>query len=278
MALTLIGGFFIASCTPQASTVADENLPTIVSINPCTDAILAEVADPAQILAISHYSHDPRATSMPIEKARRYPAISGSVEEVLALKPDLVVAGGHVGPATVDALDRLGIALVQTPVADSVEESDAAIRAIAAAIGRTEQGEKLVKRIAAALGESALQQTGDAPVPALVWQGGGLVPGKGTLIDDLLTRTGFENVAEARGLAMWDVLGLEYLVDNPPQVLLSSNGSMAQEDRMLGHPALKHLKGQMKNTQFDQQLIFCGGPTIIRAAERLAEIRREVKE
>ena len=43
---------------------ADERVhPTIVSLNPCTDAILAEVADPAQLLAISHYSHDPRATS-----------------------------------------------------------------------------------------------------------------------------------------------------------------------------------------------------------------------
>ena len=44
--------------------------PTIVSLNPCTDAILAEVADPAQLLAISHYSHDPRATSMPLMPGR----------------------------------------------------------------------------------------------------------------------------------------------------------------------------------------------------------------
>ncbi len=265
----------LTGCSVQNSSTNPSDLPTIVSINPCTDAILAEVADPAQMLAISHYSHDPRATSMPIEKARSFPAISGSVEEVLALKPDLVVAGGHVGPATVDALDRLGIALVQAPVASSVEDSDAAIRAIAAAIGRAEQGEMLVGRIAAVLADSLPRS--DSSVPALVWQGGGLVPGKATLIDDLLTRTGFDNVAEARGLAVWDVLGLEYLVDNPPRVLLSANGSMAQQDRMLGHPALARLDGQMQFAQFDQNLIFCGGPTIIRAAERLAEIRAKVK-
>ncbi|WP_164116373.1 ABC transporter substrate-binding protein [Sphingorhabdus sp. Alg239-R122] len=275
--LLLPVSLLLTACSGGERQEAPEGeLPSIVSINPCTDAILAEVADPAQILAISHYSHDPQAASMPLEIARRYPAISGSVEEVLALEPDIVIAGGHVSPAAVDALDRLGIVLVQAPVANSVEESDAAIRSISAAIGRTEQGEKLVRRIAAALDENAPQSGG--PVPALVWQGGGLVPGGGTLIDDLLSRAGFDNVAEDHGLAMWDVLGLEYLVDNPPRVLLSSTGSVAQEDRMLGHPALKHLEGQMKTAQFDQSLIFCGGPTIIRAAERLAAIRREVKE
>src|SRR4029079_4978164 len=67
--------------------------PTIVSLNPCTDAILAEVADPEQILAISYYSHDPRATSMPLAEARKFRATGGTVEEVLALDPDVVEAG-----------------------------------------------------------------------------------------------------------------------------------------------------------------------------------------
>ena len=83
--------------------------PTIVSLNPCTDAILAEVADPGQLLAISHYSHDPRATSMPLTQARRFRATGGTVEEVLALDPDVVVAGAFLPPATARAFERLGI-------------------------------------------------------------------------------------------------------------------------------------------------------------------------
>lgn len=267
----------LAACSPppkQASASSD--LPTIVSLNPCTDAILGEIADPAQILAISAYSHDPRATSMPLDEARKYPATSGSVEEVLALHPDIVIAGGHVGPATLDAMQRLGIRFVQTPVANSVAESAAGIRTIARAIGQQPRGEQLIARTDAALSRAA-PPAGAKPIPALVWEGGGLVPGQGTLIDELLARTGFANVAQARGLKQWDVLGLEYLVDSPPEVLLSSHGSRAQDDRMLGHPALAALKGRMHVAQFDQTLIFCGGPTIIRAADRLAQVRREVR-
>ena len=52
--------------------------PTIVSLNPCADAIIAEVAAPGQLLAISHYSHDPRASSMPLERAVRFTNTSAS--------------------------------------------------------------------------------------------------------------------------------------------------------------------------------------------------------
>ena len=275
--MTVVGvAVLVSACSPQIDTSERTDLPTIVSLNPCTDAILGEIADPAQILAISHYSHDPRATSMPLGEARKYPAISGSVEEVLALNPDIVIAGGHVGPATVDAMMRLNIRLVQTPVANSIADSDAGIRTIARAIGQGPRGDRLIARIDAALVRNAAPKDSRS-VPALVWEGGGLVPGKGTLVDEMLTRTGFENVAEARGLQQWDVLGLEYLVDRPPQVLFSSNGSRAQDDRMLGHPALAALKDRMHFAQFEPQLMFCGGPTIIRATDRLAMVRRELE-
>ncbi|HCH95383.1 MAG TPA: iron ABC transporter substrate-binding protein, partial [Erythrobacter sp.] len=55
----------LAACAGGgAGAPPPERGPTIVSLNPCTDAILAEVAAPGQLLAISHYSKDPRASSM----------------------------------------------------------------------------------------------------------------------------------------------------------------------------------------------------------------------
>ena len=69
----------LAGCAPVVERRAGTTHPTIVSLNPCSDAILAEVAEPAQLLAISHYSHDPRASSMPLVKARRFRATAGTV-------------------------------------------------------------------------------------------------------------------------------------------------------------------------------------------------------
>src|SRR5205085_10595490 len=122
-ALVLIGLCLAACAAPSLHETGEH--PTIVSLNPCTDAILAEVADPAQLLAISHYSHDPRASSMPLAEARRFRATGGTVEEVLALGPDLVVASTFEAPATMQAFARLHVRVETFGSPTTVAESEA---------------------------------------------------------------------------------------------------------------------------------------------------------
>lgn len=260
-----------AACTAAPAHEAGPDLPAIVSLNPCTDAILAEVADPAQILAISHYSHDPAATSMDLATARRFAATGGTVEEVLALRPDLVIGSTYMAPATTSALSRLGVRLEQVGIAPTVADSIAQVRQIAALAGHPERGEALVERIEAAL--AANLPPAGPPVPALVWQSGGIVPGNETLIADLLRRTGFANAAAMRGLGQADRLPLEAVLADPPRVIFAAGDAMGNEDRMLVHPALQHLTGT-RRAPFEPALLWCGGPTIIRAANRLGLVRR----
>lgn len=244
----------------------------IVSINPCLDAILLEVADPGQIAGISHYSQDPRATSISLRRAMAFKATSGTAEEVMALAPDLVVSGGHVAPSTANALHRLGIPLMQLKVPETIAENVAQIRTLAAAVGHPARGEALVARIESAI--TAARPTDGRKVPALIWQGGGLVPGTGTLAGALLERAGFHNLSADYGLKKWDVLGIEYLVAHPPTVLLSTNSTETQRDRMLSHPAIVRLGQRIAVRPYPFQLLQCGGPTIIVAMARLAAIRK----
>jgi iron complex transport system substrate-binding protein len=277
-ALALVLGLAVAGCSSQAADRAAqraapgrEALPRVVSINPCVDAVLMQVADPAQIAAISHYSQDERATSIPLEQARRFAATSGTAEEVVALAPDIVIAGSHVAPSTISALHRMNIPLIQIGVPESIDESSAQVRTIAAAIRQPARGEALVARIDDAV--RAASASSAAPSGALIWQGGGLVPGDGTLASELLRVTGFRNLSADYGLKQWDVLPLEYMVAKPPQVLLSV-GAHDRSDRMLGHPVLAGLKQQIAVRRYPEKLLHCGGPTIIDAVGHLAQIRR----
>jgi iron complex transport system substrate-binding protein len=263
----------LAGCTAAPARKAAPPLPTIVSLNPCTDAILAEVADPSQILAISHYSQDPAGSSMDLNTAGQFHSTGGSVEEVLALRPDLVVDGNFTAPATRAALAQLGLKLEQVPIAATVPESIAQIRRLAALAGHPGRGEVLVRRIEAAMAASAAPA--GAPVPAIVWQGGGIVAGEGTLATALLAHTGFANVAVARGLAQASHLPLEDMLARPPRVILSAGNSHGQEDRLLGHPALAGLKGTTR-APLEPALLWCGGPTIPKTLARLAEVRRSL--
>jgi len=243
----------------------------IVSINPCVDAVLVEVADPRQILAVSHYSQDARATSIPLATARRFAATSGTAEEVVALRPDIVLAGAHVSPSTLAALKRLRVPVQTFAVPESVAQSVAQVRAIAAAAGHPGRGEALVRRIEAAVARARrIAMEEGAPVPALIWQGSGLVPGENTLADELLRTAGFRNMSAAYGLKRWDVLPLEHLAAAPPRVLLSDRTA---GDRMTGHRVLRRLDNRILRAQFDERLLSCAGPVIVRALDRLSAVR-----
>ena len=272
-AIALLFALGLAACSPAPAREAGRGLPTIVSLNPCTDAILAEVADPWQLLAISSYSHDPAASSMDLALARRFPATLGTAEEIQTLKPDLVVGSPFMPPATVQALSQMGFRLERVGIASTVEDSLAQVRQLAALAGQPERGEALVGRIEAAL--AANRAPAGTPISALVWQGGGIVPGDGSLIADLLRRTGFANAAAARGLGQADILPLEAVLADPPQLIFATGSKAGNENRMLRHPALAALK-TTRREPLDPALLWCGGPTIMRAAERLGAVRRSL--
>ena len=255
----------LSACAPAAGQPAARGgHPTIVSLNPCADAILGEVADPGQLLAISHYSHDPRATSMPLAEARRFHATGGTVEEVLALDPDLVVGDGFMAPATRTAFSRLGVRVETTGIAFTVADSEAEVRRLAKLAGHPQRGERLVARIETALAETRRSGT---KVSALLWQQGGIVAGGDSLVAQLMAHTGFANQAVARGLGQGAYLPLERVLADPPRVILAAGG-----DRALSHPALRDLKG-VAYERIASNLLYCGGPTIPRLARRLAAVR-----
>lgn len=275
----------LSACAAPAGSAGRDEAPRgpparIVSMNPCVDAVLEEIADPASIAAISHYSKDPRAASVRPGWAERFPAVSDAAEDVVAARPDLVIAGPHVAPQTAAALERLDIPLLKLGVPATVAESEAQVMRIAERIGRSGQGRALAARIERAVmrARADLPASGARPA-ALIWQDSGLAPGEGTLADDLLRQTGFVSASRRMGLAQWDMVTLEQLLSAPPDVLMTGEAAMdtgtgGSGNRMLSHPVLGHVRGRMMVADFPASLLHCGGPVIIRALSRLSEVRR----
>ena len=262
----------IWAATGAANASPPARLPRIASINPCVDAILIQVADAQQIIGISHYSQDPRSSHIPLEVARRFRATSGTAEEIVALAPDQVISGPHVSPYTIYALERVHTRILKFPVPESLAESEAQIRKIAAMAGHAERGDVLIGQIERAV--AAARPHDDREIGAVIWQSGGMVPGSGTLADELLRLTGFRNLSTAYGLKKWDVLPLEYLLASPPDVVFSPEASDDAGDRMLSHPAVRKLATRVAFRKYPFRFLQCGGPTIIESVTRLAAVRR----
>jgi iron complex transport system substrate-binding protein len=255
---------------PPASSTAPKR---IVSMSPCIDAILMEVADPKQIAAISHYSQDPRATSIELTLAKKFKAVSYNIEEVIAQNPDLVIATQPVPATTTAALERAGIAIMKVPIPQSVAQSRTQIADIAQRIGRPGAQKDIDARIADAL-KRASQRSGPEQ-QALIWQGG-LVPGKGTLADEMLSLAGYRNASTAYGLQQWDILPLEPLLANPPDILFTAKSAKGR-DRILSHPAMYAASKHIRTVNFPSRLLDCGGPTIIAALDHIVRTQQGVR-
>ncbi|WP_285017136.1 helical backbone metal receptor [Novosphingobium sp. fls2-241-R2A-195] len=265
----------LAACQPWSDPPVEGSVrPRIVSLNPCTDAVLAEVTSPGQLLAISHYSHDPSASSMDLARAAQFAEVSDAVEDVVALEPDVVVASSYTPPATAQALRDMGLEVVLEPLPADLPEALAQVRRLAKLAGNRSEGEELAGRMEAAVAR-AKPPTGVRPVQALLWESGGIVAGDHTLIADLMRRAGFANAAAARGLAQADYLPLERVVADPPRVVFTVGSPAGEEDRMLRHPALAKVRGMIR-APLDRSLIWCGGPTVPKALARFAQVRRSL--
>ncbi|MHA6719036.1 ABC transporter substrate-binding protein [Sphingomonas sp. RS6] len=248
----------------------------IVSMNPCADAVLIELVAPSRIAAISHYSQAADSTSIPLDVARRFRGINGTAEEVIGLKPDLVIASSFTAPSTREAFARAGLKTLYLDIPSSIEASKAQVTALAAAVGQPAKGAALNARIDAAIANTSW--TG-AKAPALLWIGGNLVNGGQTLLDDMMVKAGFSNQAAHYGLSHTGQLPMERVIADPPQVMLVPEGPGHDADSRaadLRRRAIAETGLPVVQAHFSRHLVNCGGPVIPAAMNRLAAIRRSI--
>ena len=247
----------------------------IVSTNPCADAMLVELA-PERIVAISAWSHDPASSSIAPEVARRFRTNAGTAEEIVAMRPDLVVASSFTSAGTREAFARAGLKTLYLDSPVTIEASKVQVSELAAAIGVEARGRAMNARIDRAVARAA---TGAAAIPALVWIGGNLVSGGGTLLDEMLVRAGFSDHAAHYGLQFTGYLPIEHVVADPPRVMLVPDTAGRDADSRAAQMRARVLArsgARVREEHFPRSLINCGGPVIAHAMDRLAAIRRSL--
>jgi iron complex transport system substrate-binding protein len=248
----------------------------IASLNNCLDAMLVHLADRSQIAALSHYAREPQGSTV-ADQARTLPFTWESAEEIISLRPDMVLASQHSALATRNALKRLHVPVHRFKVPKSVAESLDQVRQVAGLIGHPDRGQALVARIEAAIAASA-PPAGARKLQALIYQPNGFAAGPGTLVDEMMEHAGFENVARRYGLRTWGNVGLERLLADPPQVLLVGEpgpGARSWADRVMTHPALKSISGRMRTVRMPEKLLYCGGPVLIDTAAAMTRARAQ---
>jgi len=237
----------------------------IMSLKVCTDALLMELVPPSRIASITYLSreagalrHWPMAAHLPVNH--------GTVEEVLAVQPDLILTDIFTPPAMRALLKKSGARLVEVPPAEDFAAIRAVTREVAKAVGAEARGEALIARMDGTLAALAAHRPRTAPRVA-AWGGGGYVPGRGTLFDAALTVAGARNV-ETGPVGYFDV---EALIAADPDVLAYGDAYRgtaslrADQDR---HPALM-TRYTGRSVTYDSTLLSCGTPESAAGARKL---------
>jgi iron complex transport system substrate-binding protein len=212
-------------------------------------------------------------------EAMRKPHVGGPVnpnlEEILSLKPDLVLATKSINRReTVNALERIGLPVYVTDP-HSVEEMITSVQHLGSALDEEKAGALLAGDLRGRLADLDRRLNGVAPrrVLFVVWTDPLISIGRDTFIADALRRAGGRSVVETK--AEWPHVSLEEMVRLQPEVLIFASAHAGDTRRDID--ALHTRRGweslaamQQGNVVVISDAINRPAPRMVDAIERLA--------
>ena len=267
--------FVLALALPRHAAWA-ANLPRLVSMNVCTDQLLLTLADPEQILGLSRFSRD-GWQSQAADNIKRYPVLSGGAEDVLLMKPDIVVASAFDKRSTRELLKSKGFRLAELAVPRTLEEARRQIRETGDITGHPDRAAAEIARLDAALAR-ARRAVSERHYRVLPLSRRGWVAGSDSFVGSLLAETGLRSAAGDLGFAFGGFASLEAIVNlRPDFIVVSQAGDHARDDgqAFLLHPALERFYPPKKRIVIPERLTECGGVMLAEALDVLtAELQR----
>lgn len=249
-------------------------LPRIASMNACTDELLVPLADPEQIVGLSRFSR----VAGTDKAARTFPKLSGGAEDLLVLKPDIVVASLFDKRSTREFLKEKGLHVVEFSVPRNIDEVKAQIREMGEIAGHPDRAAAEIARLDTALAR-ARQAVAGKHYRVLQLSRRGWIEGSDSFIGSMLTETGLVNAAGELGFASGGFASLEAIVKLRPDLLVVSQaGGIARDEghAFLLHPALERFYPPEKRIVIPEALTECGSVRLADALEVLVQQLKRV--
>ncbi|WOH51293.1 ABC transporter substrate-binding protein [Bradyrhizobium sp. sBnM-33] len=263
-ALAMSGGAALAASPPR-----------MVSMNVCSDQLLLTLADPEQILGLSRFARD--GWQSQAGDISRYPVLSGAAEDVLLLKPDLVIASAFDKRSTRELLKAKGLHLAELAVPRNLDEARAQIREVGDMTGHPDRAAAEIARLDAALAR-ARRAAAERHYRVLPLSRRGWVAGSDSFLGSLLSEVGLRSAAGDLGFTFGGFASLEAIVSLKPDFLVVSQaGNYARDDgqAFLVHPALERFYPPERRIVIPERLTECGGVMLADALDALtAELKR----
>lgn len=264
----------MAACSPSGGGTAPptDRPMRIVSLDFCADQYVLKLADAEQILAVSPDAV--KAFSYMRASAVGVPTVRPKAEDVLILKPDLVVRSYGGGPNAAAFFERAGIPVLQVSWATNIDGEEIGsipplTQHVADGLGQTERGRALVRSFRNRLKAVRARDSDDT---ALYMTPAGVTTGAGSLVHEMLIAAGLQNFQDGRG---WRSLPLERLVYEQPDMVVAayfdSRTNHPNAWSAAQHPVARQQLASPDTVALQGAWLACGGWYLMEALEALSE-------
>lgn len=241
----LLALFLASACAFVPALAAAQTAQRIVSLDLCTDWMLARHAAPARVAALS-----PLHRQYPVPwVGSQWPVHDGSLERIVALKPDLVITGEYNALLLRARLKSLGTRVEILPLPKTLDEVVAY--------------ETRLLDLLDLPAQRASRPPPDWPQTSPAWRllllgANGIGTGRGTFEDGILRRAGWGNYLDADGYVRLDLE--QVVVDPPDAVLWAAPEHAALANRFAEHPAVRRAVPESRWLTTDYWRWQCPGP------------------
>jgi iron complex transport system substrate-binding protein len=250
-----------------------DRVARVVSLAPSLTETVYAVSGEAELVGVTEYCDFPPAA---LKKAKVGGISTPNFEAILSLKPDLVLATTEGNRAEdVRRLADLGIAVyVVRPTGFlTVLES---IERVGRLLNRMAEAHGLMSAMQAQAGAIA-QAVDGAPRPRVLyvlWGNPLIVPGRDTVMTDLIRRAGGNSVTEQEPIPYPRFSTEEALVRQPDWVVLAHHGRTSVDDLLRDWPHLSLLPAVRRGhvALIEADLVHKPGPRIIDGLRALARL------
>lgn len=217
----------------------------VLSLDLCTDWMLARYADRGQVAALS-----PMHRQFPVAWLEtNWPTHDGTLERIVELRPDLVITGQYNAQLLRSRLKTLGFRVEILALPTTLE-----------AVGEYERHflSMLGKPAELASSPPSPVKTVAEPKRLLLLGANGIGTGRGTFEDGILQRAGWSNYLRENGYLRLD---LEQIATDPPDAILwAAPASRALANRFAEHPVLRRAVTGERWLSTDYWRWQCPGP------------------
>ena len=249
----------------------------VVSLAPANTEILFAIGAGAQVVGRDETS-DYQAEALVLPTIGGYSGFN--LEAIVALHPDLVLAGGINTPELVASLEQLGLTVYFLPNPTTLEEMYTNLETVARLTGHESETAALVESFkvrVAAVDEKILPLS---YVPTVYYELDATEPtkpftaGPGSFVDLLIARAGGINIgAELQG--QWAQISLEQLVVANPVIIILGDAAYGETpEKVAQRPGWGTLTAIQTGQVFpiDDNLVSRPGPRLVDGLEAMAKL------